>query len=208
MQYHQTLLYYSMNFLGLHIIWCSQMPNNASRKSNIFSCWKITHPLLWRVHVDWHRWHMHIHHIAAASNDDVITCFCYYKYFITYLTTPTPTPPPHYFSFLCHLLWVGAPCLPANAVLAPPVLPSICNHLFRVCSKPAAASVNVSSLCLETLRSCRCLPRNLTMYGSRSIRWHIGHSVWKALEGGSTKLQSYPPNVSFSLDFRSCGCCR
>ena len=40
------------------------------------------------------------------------------------------------------------------------------------------------------------VPQQLVKYGSRSIRLHIGHSVWKTLGGGSTNSQSYPPNVS------------
>ena len=42
----------------------------------------------------------------------------------------------------------------------------------------------------------KLVPQQSVKYGSRSVRLHIGQSVWKALGGGSINVQSYPPNVS------------
>ena len=36
----------------------------------------------------------------------------------------------------------------------------------------------------------KSVPQHLTWYGSQRIKRHIGHSVWKALGGGVTNLQS------------------
>ena len=71
--------------------------------------------------------------------------------------------------------------------------------LFGNTSKLSSLHVG-QGLCLTSSRSLhvrqKLVPQQLVRYGSRSIRLHIGHSVWKAFVGGSTNSQSYPPNVS------------
>ena len=71
--------------------------------------------------------------------------------------------------------------------------------LFGNTSKLSSLHVG-QGLCSASRRSLhvwqKLVPQHLDRYGSRSIRLHIGHSVWKTLWGASTNSQSYPPNVS------------
>ena len=123
-------------------------------------------------------------------------------------------PYPH--QLLCVCLSVGQ---------ALPILLSTDNHLFCVCSKLVVASVNVPNLCLEIIGNNwklsslhvgqvllsagsrwihvwqKLVPQQVIWSGSRSIRRHTGHFVWKALVGGSTNSHSYPPKLSSGVNF-------
>ena len=72
--------------------------------------------------------------------------------------------------------------------------------LFGYSSKFSSLHVG-QALCSSWSRSLhvwqKWVPQQLVKYGFRSIRLHIGHSVWNTLVGGSTNSQSYPPNIFF-----------
>ena len=115
-------------------------------------------------------------------------------------------------SFKC---WSIAPSSPLHWQPSFLCMQSTCS-CFRERFKPLFWNTSkLSSLHVgqELLLACsrwihvwqKLVPQQVIRYGSRSIRWHIGHSIWKALGSASMSSQSYPPNILFFVVDFSCG---